>query len=160
MNGAVTLTLDAAVTSTSVPADDLPDYATLNENNGYTGSMEFTYLQDEDRVAILGERFDTNGVLVESADDQPKAQAYMFEISGDVHKTRHILYNVKATKPAAGSSTGKTQNQNDVVTITAGPAHDTLRIKAKANDVPNQKEIYDGWYSKVYVPVFNDDTEE
>lgn len=156
MEGAVTLTLDPSINSTPVPADDLPDFATLDENNGYTGSMEFTNLSDEDRIAILGEKLDDNGVLVESADDQPKPQAYLFEISGDKYKIRHVLYNVRGSKPSAGSATGKTQNQSDVVSITARPAVDTLKIKAKVENKQATADIYEGWFEEVYVPVFDD----
>lgn len=155
MEGAVTLTLDPAINSTQVPADDLPDFAILDENNGYTGSMEFTNLSDEDRIAIFGERLDDNGVLVESADDQPKPHAYLFEISGDKNKIRHVLYNVRGTKPSAGSTTGKTQNQSDVMNITASPAVDTGKIKGKVENKAPTVEIYDGWFEKVYVPVFS-----
>ena len=68
--GAVTLTLNTNVVSTDIPADDLDAYATLSKDNGYTGSIEFANLSDEDRVEILGNSLDENGVLIENEDDR------------------------------------------------------------------------------------------
>lgn len=148
--GAVTLTLNTNVTSTDIPADDLDAYATLSKDNGYTGSIEFTHLSDEDRVEILGNRLDENGVLIENEDDRPNEQALLFEINGDATKKRHALYNVLMTKPAVNAKTGK-EPQSDTLDLRARPAVDTGNIKASVPNDVEHKTIYDKWFNDVYV---------
>ncbi len=155
LKGAVSLTLDADIASTKVPADDLPAFATLIEDSGFTGALEVTYLQDEDRVEMFGSKIDKNGVLVESNSDIAKPQALLFEISGDERKMRHVLYNVLFSKPAAGSQTGKSANQNDSCNLVASPAEDTGEIKAKVENTTKTAETYKNWFNEVYVPVFD-----
>ena len=155
LKGAVSLTLDADVTSTKVPADDLPAFVTLIEDNGFTGALEVTYLQDDDRVEMFGARIDDNGVLVESNSDIAKPQSLLSEISGDESKIRHVLYNVLFSKPAAGSQTGESANQNDSCNLVARPAEDTGEIKAKVENTTETAETYKNWFTKVYVPVFD-----
>ena len=148
--GAVTLTLNTNVVSTDIPADDLDAYATLSKDNGYTGSIEFANLSDEDRVEILGNSLDENGVLIENEDDRPNEQALLFEINGDAAKKRHVLYNVLMTKPAVNAKTGK-EPQSDTLDLRARPAVDTGNIKASVPNDAEHKNVYDTWYEEVYV---------
>lgn len=148
--GAVTLTLNINVTSTDIPADDLDAYATLSKDNGYTGSIELTHLSDEDRVEILGNKLDGNGVLIENEDDRPNEQALLFEINGDANKKRHVMYNVLMTKPAVNAKTGK-EPQSDTLDLRARPAVDTGDIKGSVPNDAEHKAIYDKWFTEVYV---------
>lgn len=148
--GAVTLTLNTNVTSTDIPADDLDAYATLSKDNGYTGSVEFTHLSDEDRVEILGNSIDENGVLIENEGDRPNEQVLLFEIDGDAAKKRHALYNVLMTKPSVNAKTGK-EPQSDTLDLRARPAVDTGNIKASVPNDEEHKEVYAKWFDTVYV---------
>lgn len=148
--GAVNLTLNAEAERTDIPADDIPDYVTTYNNNGYEGELEVQILTDEFRRDILGETTDENGILVENADAVPTNAAFMFEITTDKNKVRHLMYNCSITKPGLETSTkGKSiENKTDKLTFNARPAKDTGDIKAK---VYSDNEKYDTWFDEVYL---------
>lgn len=148
--GAVTLSLKANVEKEDIPADDIPDYATVYDNKGYDGELEIQILPDDFKTDILGETLDTNGVLVENKDAEPKNVALLFEFSGDKNKARHIMYNCSVTKPDIESSTkgDKAESKTDKLTFLASPAKDTGNIKAK---VYSDNSKYATWFSSVYL---------
>ncbi len=151
VSGAVTLSLSADVTRTAVAADDNPEYAVMFEDNGYTGDIEFQNLTDADRVALFGNTVNEDDILVESKDDVPQPTAFLFEFSGDAHKTRHVLYNCLCTKPNVDGETGK-NNKTDKCSFTARPAEDTGFVKAKVKNSAETAEKYNSWFTSVYLP--------
>ena len=157
--GAVTMSLNSLYEQTVVPADDDPSYAVVDENNGYEGDFEFQNLSDEFKQDVFGDTKDENGVIIENKDNVSKRIALMFEFSGDVKKTRHLLYNcsVKRPKVESGTKGSGPSTRTDTITIKASPAKDTGHIKAKSYQ---GEAAYDGWYSKVYTGAATTTTEE
>lgn len=151
MKGAVTISVSPEITRTAIAADDNPEYAVVVEDNGYSGDIEFQCLSDSDRAELLGSTVNSDGVLIENKDDTPKPVALLFEFCGDVHKTRHVLYNCLCTKPSVESETGRA-NKTDKLSITARPAVDTGHVKAKVTESETQSEAYNSWFDAVYVP--------
>lgn len=149
MRGAVSLSVSPSITRTAIPADNNEEYYVTFEDNGYTGDLEILNLDDEARAVMFGSTVE-NGVLVESKDDEPNPIALLFEFSGDKHKTRHVLYNCLCTKPNVESETGKTSVKNDKISLSARPAEDTGRIKAKVANTTTTADIYNAWYDSVY----------
>lgn len=149
--GAVSLSISPDITRTAIAADNNPEYAVITEDNGYTGDIEFQDLTDADREVLFGNvKGGINEYLVENKDDVPNPVALLFEFSGDAAKTRHVLYNCLFTKPNVESETGK-NNKTDKCSFTARPAEDTGDIKAKANGDTTNKNIYNSWFSKVFL---------
>lgn len=148
--GAVNLTLSAAGENVQFAAEDQAAYYEENTNNGYEGSLEMALIPDTFKVDILGSKIDANGAIIENAAAKVKRFALMFEFDGDINKTRHVCYNVLATRPDVASST--TTNTKEPVTetmnITARPAIDTGDVKAK---LTQGQPGYDDFFSAVYL---------
>lgn len=147
--GAVSMSIKANVEKTSVAADDDPEYAIIYDDKGYEGELEAELLPESFYTDVLKNTADSNSVVFENKDDKPVNIALLFEIDGDAHKTRHVLYNCSVTKPDDESSTKgeKIDNKTTKLSFTASPAKDTGDIKAKC---PQGNTKYDSWFTSVY----------
>ena len=154
-NGAVSISLDAEGESTPFRADNT-DYWVGVANNGYSGDFECALIPDTFRTDILGEKTDSNGVYVESADTKVTQFALLFQFEGDTNNIRHVLYNCTATRPAlSGQTTEDTiEPQTETLTIKASaiyvPAVSKNLVKARCT--ADNTSTYTSWYSSVYVP--------
>ena len=148
--GAVNLTLSAAGENVQFAAEDQAAYYEENTNNGYEGSLEMALIPDTFKVDILGSKIDANGAIIENAAAKVKRFALMFEFDGDINKTRHVCYNVLATRPDVASSTTTTTKEpvTETMNITARPAIDTGDVKAK---LTQGQPGYDDFFSAVYL---------
>ena len=155
--GAVNLSLDASGESEPFYADNIVYYV-CNNNSGYEGDLEVALVTTEFATDILGEKLDSNGVIVECNDAEPAEFALFFEFQGDKNKIRHVLHRCSVTRPSTES--GTTEDSKEVKT-------DTLSIKATAleNGVvkarsceSTDKTTYDNWYKSVYMPTLTEDT--
>lgn len=132
INGGVSLTLDAQGEESKFYADDMAYYSTF-ANNGYSGELELALVPDEFKVNILGYEKDKNGAIFENITAQGKAFALVFEFQGDKNASRHLYYNVVASRPSdehetiAENKTPKTEK----LKITCVPRSDTGDIKVK-----------------------------
>jgi phi13 family phage major tail protein len=147
--GAVALSLSPLGDKTTFYADDSA-YFVANANNGYEGSLEIALVPDQFKKDILGYLEDTNGALVEDSAAVAKDFALLFEFSGDVNATRHVLYNVNAARPniESGTKGESLEIKPDTLEITASPAIDTGYVKAKLESTATG---YDDFYKSVYV---------
>ncbi len=102
--GAVNLSLDPEGDSEPWYTDDTI-YVVLTANNGYSGDLEMALIPESFLTDILHEEKDSNGVLMEQSDVEVEHSALLFEFNGDVHKTRHVLYNCTCMRPGIESST-------------------------------------------------------
>lgn len=152
IKGAVNLSLDAQGDETNFFADDTKYYNVTN-NAGYSGSLELAKIPDQFKKDVLGFVEDTNTVLFEDAEAEPKRFALLFEFSGDANKTRHVVYDMTCSRPSLGSSTitESKEPQTETLNITASPlpvdASGKRLVKAKCNESDAQ---YAGWFSAVY----------
>jgi hypothetical protein len=99
---------------------------------------------------VLGDTIDSNDALVENANGVAKKFALMFEFDGDAKKTRHVLYNVLATRPGIEGTTRSNTKEpkTDSLEIEVRPAIDTSDVKAK---VKQGDTGYDTFFSAVYL---------
>lgn len=150
VNGAVSMSVKSTAERTAIAADDDEEYAVIEENKGYEGDIEFQIMPDALRVSVLGENFDKNGVLIENKDAQTTRAALLFEFSGDEHKTRHLFYNCRFSKPdiESGTKGEKIENKTDKLSIKCMPSKTTgdIKAKAKTGDAP-----YANWFKSVYI---------
>ncbi len=151
--GAVSLSLDAEGDSSPFYADGIVYFRTY-ANNGYSGDLEIALIPEWFCTEILKEDLDTNGVLVEKAENTEDVKfALLFEFDGDEHAIRHVLYNCSASRPSIKSQTKESTIEpvTETLSLTADPREDGL-VKGRTGDTTDQN-VYDSWYSAVYVPV-------
>ena len=150
--GAVSITLDAEGDSSPFYADGIV-YFRSYANNGYSGDLEIALIPEWFRTEILKEVLDTNGILVEKADNAESVKfALLFEFDGDERAIRHVMYNCSASRPSIESSTKEETIEpgTETLSLTADPREDGL-VKSRIGD-STAKATYDGWYQSVYVP--------
>ena len=130
--GAVNLSMDAQGDTSTFYADDMAYYVT-SANDGYSGDLEIAVIPDSFRKDVLQEtEDDTDKILVENVNAEPKPFALLFEFAGDQKAVRHVLYNCAATRPSlTGATTTNTKEPStETITITASPLSSGV-IKAK-----------------------------
>lgn len=152
IKGAVNLSLDAQGDETNFFADDTK-YYNVTANAGYSGTLELAKIPDQFKKDVLGYVEDTNNVLFEDAEAEPKRFALLFEFSGDANRTRHVVYDVTCSRPSVGSQTITESKEpvTETLNITASPlpidASGKRLVKAKSNEGDAE---YTGWFSAVY----------
>lgn len=154
VRGAVSLSMDPEGDLVKFRADNI-DYWVGNGNNGYNGDLEMALFNSDFRTDILKEQADANGVTYESANAELVHFALLFEFKNDLKRTRHVLYNCTATRPAVASQTTEdsTEPQTESSTISAGSIHvpaledDIVKASCKYGDT-----VYEDWFESVYIP--------
>ena len=157
--GAVSISLEAEGDSSPFYADGIV-YFRSTANNGYSGDLEIALIPEWFRTEILKELLDSNGVLVEKADNTESVKfALLFEFDGDEHGIRHVLYNCAASRPSIESQTKEEtiEPRTETLNLTADPREDGL-VKSRTGDT-TAKATYDGWYGAVYIPSIEPTTE-
>lgn len=149
--GAVNLSLEPQGEESPFYADNIKyfnDYA----NNGYSGDLEMAKIPDSFLKDILGQTIDTNGAVIENAEDKAAHFALMFEVDGDESKKRVVYYNCTASRPSANASTvNETKEPNtDTLTITASARDTDKQVRASLEPSEENMAIFNKFYEKVY----------
>ena len=127
----------------------------VTTNDGYTGSIEFedTAAADLFLQTVLGQRKGTNGLVVESADDEAKEFAILgqFELRGgeEVGK-RAVFYRVTASRPDINGDSKESGNApvvaTNIVNVIALPRISDNYVKGSA---VSTDAIYDDFFTAV-----------
>lgn len=151
MPGAVSLTADPEGDTTPFYADNIKYYIAV-ANNGYTGDLEIAMTPEEFLTQILGQEKDTNGALIESADDVNARFALMGEIEGDAKKRRFVYFDCTATRPSAEMNTVEESKepQTDTISITMAARSTDNAIKAVIEPNETNQAVYETFFTKVY----------
>lgn len=154
LKGAVSLSLEPQGEAYEFYADDGVYYDT-NSNTGYDGTLEIPLIPEDFETDCLGQSVDSDGLIVETADDEANYFAFLFEFTGDQHAIRHCMYYCKASRPnVAGDTKGEqVEVKTDELNIRARPIPGTQVVKAKTSDNVDQTR-YDNWYTEVALPDF------
>lgn len=149
--GAVSLTAEPEGDTTPFYADNIKYYVAV-ANNGYAGDLEIAMTPKEFLTQILGQLEDTNGALIESADDVNARFALMGEIEGDIKKRRFVYYDCTAARPSAEMNTVEESKepQTDTISITMAARSSDNVIKAVIEPSEENKAVYDTFFTKVY----------
>lgn len=157
MPGAVNLSLDQEGETNSFRADNMDYYVSVS-NNGYSGDLELALIPDSFLTDVMGEVVATNGLQYEIADAKPKAFALLFQFEGDEHATRHVLYNVKATRPTLASQTTDTSIEpvTETISMTAIAKEFTIgdnSVKVTKAKCKPTDSAYNTFFTAVQTPV-------
>jgi phi13 family phage major tail protein len=127
---------------------------TGRQNSGYTGSLELTNLDDDFAAWALSESVDEKNVQFEEQEPTVNRFYLLWEWVQDAKNTRHVMYNITASRPSmsattAGDGDSKTA-QYRTLNLTAIPREDGI-VKASTR-VDVDSTVYEGWFSSAYVP--------
>ena len=133
---------------------DNTKYFIHTTNNGYTGELEMALVPDDVLAEMLGMTIDSNGMLVESADDEPKEFALMGQIQGDAKNRRFVYYRCKASRPGQESSTTEASvtPTTDTISLTILPLESDKLIKGVIELNETNQAVYDAFFSQVILP--------
>lgn len=152
--GAVSLTLDPQGDSTDFFADNIV-YFSSSANQGYEGDVEIAMITDEIREKIFGEKKDSNGAFIESADDAFTPFAFGFEIEGDEKGRRFWYYNCSFNRPGNSASTleNSKEPQTDSLTLKAMPRANDKKVRVFLPETTDNTESYNKFFEEVYEEV-------
>lgn len=127
---------------------------TGRQNSGYTGSMELTNMDDNFAQYVLSESVDSKNVQYEEKEPTVNRFYLIWEWVQDTKDTRHIMYNITASRPSmsattAGDNDTKTA-QYRTLNMTAIPRNDGI-VKASTR-VDVDSTTYNNWFNAAYVP--------
>ena len=111
-----------------------------NSNNGYSGSIEMTYLEDEIKKMIFNNIETEEGNLAEDANVLPNNVGLMFQFEGDKNATKHMFFKVVFGRPSVEGETREESIDPNTTTmdITAIPVekddHAWVKIDCKNGD--------------------------
>ena len=127
---------------------------TGRQNSGYTGSMELTNLDDDFAKYVLSESVDSKNVQYEEKEPYVNRFYLLWEWIQDQKNTRHVMYNITASRPSMSATTagdGDTKTaQYRTLNMTAIPRDDGI-VKASTR-VDVDSTVYNNWFSSAYVP--------
>lgn len=153
MPGARAIALSPKGEDKDVYADD-SSYVTLTANQGYEGNVTVLGIPEAFLTDILGMTKDTNGTIVENADDVKAKFALLGEFSSETAlKKRFVLYYCTAGRADfAGNTKEESPEETEYsIPLTISPAPDTGDVKATVVGGVEANEAFDGWYDAVYL---------
>ena len=127
---------------------------TGRQNSGYTGSMELTNMDDDFAAWVLSEAVDSKNVQYEEKEPTVQRFYLLWEWVQDVKNTRHIMYNITASRPSMSATTSGDNDsktaQYRTLNLTAIPRADGI-VKASTR-VDVDATTYNNWFNAAYVP--------
>lgn len=151
VEGATDFSPDPQGESTIFYADD-KIYFRKEQNNGYEGDLVLAVTPEKFLTDILGRTKDSNGVVIENADDKFARFALMFEAEGDPKNRRYVYWDVTAGRPSREFAT--TEDSIEVGTeslaITIAPRSTDNSVGAYIELTDDNTEVYNAWFSEVY----------
>lgn len=150
--GAVNLSLAAEGENSNFYADN-GIYVVLGSNQGYSGNFECAMLPEYAEEDLLRRTKDSNGVIIENANNAiPTQFAMSFRIDGDATNRRYVLYRCALTRPDIAGATKEASitPSTDTLTITATPRPDDGLVFAHTTEDTDAATLA-AWESAVYV---------
>lgn len=127
-------------------------YFRKEQNNGYEGDLTLAVTPETFLTEILGRTKDSNGVVIENAEDSFARFALMFEAEGDPKNRRYVYWDVTAGRPSREFNT--TEDSIEVGTeslaITIAPRSTDNAVGAYVELTDDNTAVYNGWFSEVY----------
>jgi len=149
--GAVNLSLDPSGETSNFYADN-GIYYVLKSTSGFEGDLEMAFITDEVAVDLLGDVYDSNGLLVEATTAEVVHFALMFEFEGDKNKIKHCILDCTASRSTLEGSTLEENKevQTETLSITAAPlANGVVKYRTSATTTDTQ---YKNFYNEIVIP--------
>jgi len=149
--GAVSLSVSPAGDSAEFYADDILYYNKSN-NQGYTGTLTIADIPESFKTDVLGEVLDSNGALVEDADNITKSFALLFEVQGDSKPRRFAFYDCSVARPGSEFNTKEASvtPATDGLEITMKPRDNDKVVKAVLELSDTNTAVYNAFFDSVY----------
>lgn len=143
-------------------ADDGVYYTIAGTNGGYTADLVIARLSADDREALLGETYDSDGVQYETTDDQAPEYAYIMEMQGDFSPIAFCYYCGKASRVNSNANTKGEQVDVDTDTVSIRfigvdlPFADETKsvIQGHLEKTEENAEKYAEFFESVHTPTF------
>lgn len=151
--GARAIALSPKGENKDVYADDI-NYVTMTSNQGYEGDVTVLGISETFLTDILGMTKDTNGAIVENAEDTKTQFALLGEFSSETkEKKRFVLYYCTAGRPdISGSTKEETPEETEyTIPLTCSSSPETGDVKATVVGGVEVNEAFDNWYESVYL---------
>lgn len=151
VEGAVGFSPEPQGETSTFYADD-KIYYRKDQNNGYEGDLELAVTPDDFLTQILGRTVDSNGAVVETAEDKAERFALMFEAEGDPKNRRFVYWDCTATRPSREHSTTEDSLEvgTESLTITIAPRSTDNAIGAYIELNDDNTTTYNSWFTTVY----------
>lgn len=151
VEGAVGFSPEPQGDTSTFYADD-KIYYRREQNNGYEGDLELAVTPDTFLTQILGRKVDSNGAVVENADDKFARFALMFEGEGDPNNRRYIYWDCTAGRPNREHATTEDSLEvgTETLTISIAPRSTDNAIGAFMERNEENASVYDSWFTSVY----------
>ncbi|MBQ8933928.1 MAG: hypothetical protein IJ061_06560 [Lachnospiraceae bacterium] len=111
------LTRDVNSNDAHLAADDREDYWEDTDENGFTGEFELANLEDALKVQFFKYEVQPDGAIAHNENLVRPKIYFMFEINGDDHRKRHIVYNTRLGSIGRERNTRDGAKAPDVVTV-------------------------------------------
>lgn len=149
--GGVSISLSPVGDPAEFYADDVL-YFSQASNQGYEGDLEIALLPKSFLTDILGYIEDTNGAIIENAEQTTSSFALGFEIQGDQKGNRVWMYNCSCVRPNQESNTKEkgTSPVTEKLSIKVAPRLSDKQIKVTMTLSETNTLIYNGFFTSVY----------
>lgn len=149
IKGAVNLSISPNGELFEFYADNIAFYS-AEVNNGYDGDLEIATLPESFAIDVLGQET-KDGVQFENSEQKGKQFALTFEIDGDQHKRRYVLYYCTATRPNVTGSTKSTSREPQTASLTFQARPNPYTKDIKANTTKDVAEnVFNAWNTSVF----------
>lgn len=127
-------------------------YFRKEQNNGYEGDLTLAVVPEAFLTQILGRVKDSNGVVIENADDKFARFALMFEAEGDPKDRRYVYWDVTAGRPSREFATTEDSIEvgTESIAVTIAPRSTDNAVGAYIEKTDDNTEVYNAWFSDVY----------
>lgn len=144
--GAVSLSMTPQGESSTFYADDMA-YVVFNANNGYEGSLELANVPESFYKDVLGFEVDSDGNLMENANNLGGECALLFEFAGDVKAKKHKIFCCKFARPSIeGETKGESiEPKTTTFEFKATPLPGGA-VKVSSTEATTAAK-YDSWYT-------------
>lgn len=151
LKGAVSFSADPEGETSPFYADNIVYYQSVS-NQGYSGDLELAQISDAFAKDVLGQIEDSNGALIESANDTNKKFALMFQIETDEKARRVVYYYCTAQRPSSEANTKEDtiEPQTDTLNITMSARKTDQAVKCVLPLTDDNVEAYNSFFTQVY----------
>lgn len=126
-------------------------YFRKDQNNGYEGELEVAVVNETFLTEILGREKDSNGLVLENANDTTSRFALLFEGDGDPTNRRYVYYDVTATRPSREFSTTEDSIEvgTETLTLTIAPRSSDNSVGGYIEPNENNTAVYNAFFNSV-----------